>query len=115
MGTSAGAAGNDSFTGFEAVRGSASSDSILGSTDNDNITGGLGNDTLVGGAGTSDYVLYVNATGSVTVDLLNRVSFGADGKIAWSALKRLSAAPSTTACAVMTAIIRCPVALAMTR
>ncbi|MCX7368181.1 MAG: calcium-binding protein [Alphaproteobacteria bacterium] len=78
-GTNAGAAGNDTFTGFEAVRGSASSDSILGSTDNDNIIGGLGNDTLVGGAGTSDYVLYVNATGSVTVDLLNRVSFGADG------------------------------------
>ncbi len=50
-GTASGAAGNDSFTGIEALRGSEFSDTLTGGEVNDEIQGRAGNDSIDGGAG----------------------------------------------------------------
>ncbi|MDO8777747.1 MAG: Ig-like domain-containing protein, partial [Burkholderiaceae bacterium] len=50
-GTASGAAGNDSFIGIEAVRGSEFADTLTGSNGDDDIQGRAGNDSINGGAG----------------------------------------------------------------
>ena len=84
-----------SFTGIEAVIGTAFGDSIAGDTvgnflsggaGDDVIDGGLGNDTIQGGAGDdsldggggTDLVSYVNATGGVAVNLVSGITSGAE-------------------------------------
>jgi Ca2+-binding RTX toxin-like protein len=77
-GRSTGADGNDSLIRIEAVLGGNFDDSLLGDSLANTLEGGLGNDTLVGG-NALDYVSYLNASGSVTVNLGAGSSAGADG------------------------------------
>ncbi len=50
-GRATGASGNDTLTGFEAVRGSNFADTIIGGAGNDTLTGASGADSLFGGDG----------------------------------------------------------------
>jgi Ca2+-binding RTX toxin-like protein len=95
-GTQSGADGSDNLTGIENVLGGNSADNILGDTKanmldggngsdtldgfggDDTLIGGNGSDSLIGGAGT-DLASYVNAGGSVTVNLDAGTQSGADG------------------------------------
>jgi len=95
-GTATGAAGNDTFTGFELLFGSAFNDtyvgndegvSFLGADGNDTITGGAGRDRLEGnggddtidGLGGVDGVAYYSAAFAVNVDLTAGVATGGLG------------------------------------
>ena len=72
---------SDQFTGNSydnSLSGMAGNDEIAGAVGNDTLNGGIGNDTLFGGDG-NDTATYEDASGSVTVDLHIRRSFGADG------------------------------------
>ncbi|MBU1213177.1 MAG: VCBS domain-containing protein [Alphaproteobacteria bacterium] len=60
--------GNDTFTGVNAVRGSAHDDDLFGSSGNDRLRGEGGND-FIDGRGGIDRVEYLNAPGDVIVDL----------------------------------------------
>jgi Ca2+-binding RTX toxin-like protein len=94
-GTSSGAAGSDTFLGFEAARGGFGNDSILGDGQGNNLTGGVGADTLSGGAGNdtlignadADWVNYGAASGAVTVDLGAGTVSGADGNDSLSGIE----------------------------
>ena len=96
-GTSAGAAGIDSFTGFEGIIGGSGNDSLLGDTGNNWLEGRRGDDTLNGGIGqdTLSYADLINpipppgggqwfspsnrTTQAVTVDLAAGTVSGAAG------------------------------------
>ena len=78
-----GAFGNDTFTGFINVIGSAEGDSIIGDSDNNSISAGDGADTITGGLGSNtidgeagiDVITYENMTSGITVNLdLNSAS-----------------------------------------
>jgi Ca2+-binding RTX toxin-like protein len=83
-----GLGGTDRLININTVIGSAHSDTITGSTKMvfEEINGGAGNDVLNGGVMTdtnnqmdSNRVSYINASGSVTVDLSSNTASGADG------------------------------------
>ncbi len=105
-GTSSGAAGNDSFSGIEAVRGSEFADTLTGSdgdddlqgrAGNDSIDGGSGNDTLHGGYGDNvmdggagwDILAYTNATGGVNINMASGTSIGAAGSDTFAGIEAL--------------------------
>ncbi|MCA3393497.1 MAG: Hint domain-containing protein, partial [Roseomonas sp.] len=77
-GTSSGADGADSLTGFEGALGGGGADSLLGGAADETLIGGLGSDSLSGSGG-NDWASYASATGAVTVDLGAGSSNGADG------------------------------------
>jgi Ca2+-binding RTX toxin-like protein len=77
-GRAAGADGNDTLAGIEAVAGSAFADTLTGDTNNNVLRGNGGNDTIDGGTG-FDWADYSQATGSVTVSLVSNTSSGFDG------------------------------------
>jgi Ca2+-binding RTX toxin-like protein len=94
-GTSAGAAGADSFLGFEGARGGVGNDSLLGDSLGNILAGGVGSDTLTGGAGDDtlignadiDWVNYAAASGAVTIDLGAGTSAGAAGNDSLQAIE----------------------------
>ncbi len=88
-GLSSGADGNDTLTNIERIIGSDYSDLLTGDLNNNSLRGGLGNDTLNGGLG-NDAAEYRNATGGVTVNLLDGVSSGADGNDSLISIERIS-------------------------
>jgi Ca2+-binding RTX toxin-like protein len=53
-GASSGAAGNDTFTSIERLRGSEYADTLTGGSGNDSIQGRAGNDSIDGGAGNDE-------------------------------------------------------------
>lgn len=65
-GMATGAAGNDTFTNIEAVRGSAYADSLTGNAANNAFRGDGGDDVIDGGAGT-DTAIYTTTRGTHTV------------------------------------------------
>ena len=76
-----GGSGNDSITGNQgknALQGGGGNDMLSGLAGNDTLDGGAGDDTLDGGAGADTFIggggrdtaSYVDATSSVTVDLM---------------------------------------------
>jgi uncharacterized delta-60 repeat protein len=72
--------GNDTLSGFEAVRGSSYGDNLKGGGANEQFVGGAGNDTIDGGGGDHNGVAYwdVSGTGGVSVNLA--ASTAADGQ-----------------------------------
>ncbi len=77
-----GGSGNDTMTGtagYELFQGNGGSDTLYGLGGDDQLNGGTGNDTLDGGAGTNDTAVFVDAPGSVFVDLAAGTATGADG------------------------------------
>lgn len=62
----------------DTLTGDAAGNTLYGLDGNDVLEGGAGDDFINGGYG-FDRVSYANASGSVTVDLTNRVATGADG------------------------------------
>lgn len=66
-GTASGGAGYDTFTGFEAVWGSAFADTLIGSSGDDTFVGGGGDDVIDGGGGINkvDYSFVSTSTGIV--------------------------------------------------
>jgi subtilisin family serine protease len=79
--------GNDSLRSIEEVvagnfsdwlSGDAEANRLWGGAGADTLVGGLGNDTLWGGADI-DLVSYADATGGVSVKLINDVTYGASG------------------------------------
>ncbi|MCA3324932.1 MAG: hypothetical protein INF69_14630, partial [Roseomonas sp.] len=98
-GTASGAAGNDSFNGFEVVQGGSFADNLVGSDRIDTLNGGagddtlaagLGNDSVLGGAG-NDWASYADATGSVTVTLSSTNSTSATGALGNDVLWQIEA------------------------
>lgn len=63
-----GAAGTDTITAFENIRGSDFNDTLTGDGNANIIEGGLGNDTLDGGAGT-DTLSYKSASSGITINI----------------------------------------------
>ncbi len=78
QGLATGADGNDTLTGIEAVSGSVYADKLTGDTNNNVLRGNGGDDTIDGGAG-FDSADYSQATGSVTVSLVDNKASGFDG------------------------------------
>ncbi len=66
LGTATGAAGNDTFTSFEGVRGSAFADTLTGDAMNNWFRGDAGDDVIDGGAG-RDTAQYINSRTAYTV------------------------------------------------
>jgi len=79
-GTSSGASGSDTFSGFERLRGSAFNDSLTGSAAGDTIDGGGGTDTL-NGEGGNDYLIARDGT-LVAADDVVKISTVANLSIA---------------------------------
>lgn len=77
-GTSAGADGNDTFTGIERISGSQFADVLTGDAADNRLRGNGGDDTL-DGAGGNDGADYFDAPGAVTVRLALGIAAGADG------------------------------------
>ncbi|WP_281172851.1 calcium-binding protein [Roseicyclus elongatus] len=82
-GLATGAAGNDTITGIEMIRGSAFDDSLVGDGDRNHIRGLEGNDTLIGGGG-DDLVRYdrdanYGGTAGVNVNLATGVAIDGFG------------------------------------
>lgn len=81
-GTATGASGNDSFSNFNYIIGTDQADTIT-ATSGDmldyTVEGGKGDDILTGGDLPTDKLVYINAEGSVTVNLSDGTSTGADG------------------------------------
>jgi Ca2+-binding RTX toxin-like protein len=74
-------AGNDTLyggDGNDTLYGGLGNDRLFGGDGDDELIGGAGNDYIDGGSGRND-VRYSNASGGVTVDLLNGRASGADG------------------------------------
>jgi Ca2+-binding RTX toxin-like protein len=96
-GTSSGAHGIDSLTGFEGIQGGSGDDLLIGGTStrlapwfNQIYLGGRGNDTIIGGDPTGllrDEVFYEFATGAVTVDLVAGTASGAEGNDSLSSIE----------------------------
>jgi Ca2+-binding RTX toxin-like protein len=77
-GTSSGADGSDSLTGFENITGSAFDDELTGD-ESANAINGLGGADQIDGSGGVDAVRYLLAGSSVTVDLAAGLASGGDG------------------------------------
>jgi Ca2+-binding RTX toxin-like protein len=79
--------GNDSLRSIEEVVAGNFSDWLSGDSEANRLRGGAGADTLVGGLGNDtlwggadiDLVSYADATGGVSVKLINDVTYGASG------------------------------------
>ena len=95
-----GAAGNDSFSGFENIISGAGNDTLQGDDNANTLNGGLGNDTLSGGLGHdsllgstgTDWVSYAelsDATQAVTVNLTTRLVTGAAGNDTLSSFENI--------------------------
>lgn len=70
--------GTDVILNFERVHASTYNDTIIGDDNSNTIEGLAGNDVIDGGSGI-DWVSYWNASGGVTVNLLQGTASGADG------------------------------------
>ncbi len=100
MGRAFGADGNDTLSGFDVgadgvvgsnfddsligvhwddLLGGAGNDTIISSSFIGGIEGGRGDDSLIGREGAAAWVIYLSASGSVTVDLIEQRAFGAEG------------------------------------
>jgi len=106
-----GAAGNDTFNGFEGIVSGAGSDCLLGDGLANFLSAGLGNDTILAGAGDDtiiaglgadrvdggagndhlDYADVLSATQGITIDLANGRIISADGMGAVAAIENITA------------------------
>lgn len=73
----AGGGGSDKLSGFEAVAGSNSNDTLTGDANNNDFDGGRGGDRIVGGGGL-DRVGYWSAEAAVSVNLATGQATGAE-------------------------------------
>src|SRR5581483_1134860 len=86
--------GTDTFSGVNAVRGSAFADTLTGSDGDEEFVGGAGNDSIDGGAG-FDRASYAplfddDATGGVAIDL-GAGTAGGDGSVGSDTLRSIEA------------------------
>ncbi|MFO1329537.1 MAG: calcium-binding protein [Rubrivivax sp.] len=70
--------GTDTLVGIEAIGGGAFDDTLTGDANGNDLAGRQGNDSMDGGAG-GDAVVYIGASGPVTVNLAAGTATGADG------------------------------------
>lgn len=90
-GTATGAAGNDTFTNFEGIRGSAFADNLTGDALSNGLRGNGGDDVIDGGAGI-DASVYINPRSGYTVTKTSTgftVASTAEGSDTLSNIERL--------------------------
>ena len=91
LGTATGAAGNDTFTNFESVRGSSFADTLTGDSQNNVLRGDAGDDIIDGGAGL-DTAIYTGARTGYTITQTGTgltVSSTAEGTDTLTGMERL--------------------------
>ncbi|MRD49151.1 hypothetical protein GHT07_17890 [Caenimonas koreensis DSM 17982] len=82
-----GADGNDTFTNFEGVMGSAFDDTLVGDAGDNILRGNGGNDQIDGGGG-QDAVDYFAASAGVVVNIALGTATGADGTDTFTHIER---------------------------
>lgn len=92
-GRASGAQGSDSLSGLQGFIAGRGDDSLLGSGINETLDGGLGDDTLMGGGGSSDWISFLTAGGSVTVNLDSGLGFGFAGNDSFAGFEGVIGSP----------------------